>query len=264
HGAKPLGIHLEGPWINPEFTGAQNREYIKEPSIKDFKALYEIAGSIIKQLTIAPELPGAMELIRLASSLGIVVSAGHTNADYEIGLESVKAGVRKATHLFNAMVRFNHRKPGIVLALLQSPEVYLELIVDFVHLHPAVVRFVVEYAGSDRVVVVSDSIAAADMPDGKYKLGGLEVEVVGGVCKLSGRDVLAGSTLTMDVAFRNLLSLNYSLSDAVKITSLTPAKSVGVNSRGDIAPGFYADLAMLNEKLHVEKTFINGELVYER
>jgi len=167
HGARILGIHLEGPYINPEAAGAQNKSFIRPPDAREFKDLVEACG-IVKQVTIAPELKGSEELVRYAKGSGIVVSAGHTNASYEDGLKSIRLGVSKANHLFNGMTRFHHREPGIAIALLQSPDVYLEVIADFIHLHRAVVKMIIDYATPNRVVLITDSIAATDMPDGVY------------------------------------------------------------------------------------------------
>jgi len=263
-GAKILGVHLEGPYINPEMAGAQNKAWIRKPDLEEFKRLVESCRGVVKQVTIAPELPGADKLIAYAGSRGIIVSAGHTNASYEEGLKAVKLGVTKANHLFNGMTRFHHREPGIALALLQSPNVYLEIIADFIHLHPAVVKMVIDYATPKRVVLVTDSIAATDMSDGIYELGGLKVIVEKGVCRLADTGVLAGSTLTMDEAFKNIASLGYSLQEAAIMTSLAPAKSLGIERLGDIEVGYSADIAILDKDFRVVKTIVSGEIVYEK
>jgi N-acetylglucosamine-6-phosphate deacetylase len=162
------------------------------------------------------------------------------------------------------MTRFSHREPGIALALLQSPKVFLEVIADFVHLHPAVVKMVIDLAGPERVALVTDSIAATGMPDGVYVLGNLEVVVKQGVCRLVGTEVLAGSTLTMDKAFRNAVGLGYSLSSVATMASLTPVKSLGLGLRiGDIRRGYRADITILDDELRVVKTIVDGEVAYE-
>jgi N-acetylglucosamine-6-phosphate deacetylase len=238
-GTKILGVHLEGPYINPEMAGAQNRAWIRRPDLEEFKRFVESCRGIVKQVTIAPELPGADKLLEYARSRGMVVSAGHTNASYEEGLKSVKLGATKANHLFNGMTRFHHREPGIALALLQTPNVYLEIIADFIHLHPAVVRMVIDYTTPKRVVLIKDSIVATDMLDGIYELGGLKVIVEKGICRLAGTGTLAGSTLTMDKAFKNIASLGYSLQEVVTMTSLAPAESLGIERLRDIEVGYY-------------------------
>jgi N-acetylglucosamine-6-phosphate deacetylase len=263
-GARVLGLHMEGPYINPDMAGAQSRAFIRAPSLSEFKLLYEGCRGVLRQVTVAPEVAGAQELIPYAKSLGIVVSAGHTKASYEEGVKAVELGVTKATHLFNAMTRFSHREPGIALALLQSPKVFLEVIADFVHLHPAVVKMVIDLAGPERVALVTDSIAATGMPDGVYVLGNLEVVVKQGVCRLVGTEVLAGSTLTMDKAFRNVVGLGYSLSSVATMASLTPVKSLGLGLRiGDIRRGYRADITILDDELRVVKTIVDGEVAYE-
>lgn len=266
-GSRILGIHLEGPYINPKAAGAQNTAYIRRPSIKELQEYIDASGKTVVQLTIAPEVDGALDLIRYASSLGIIVSAGHTDSSYEEGVKAVELGVLKATHIFNGMTRFHHREPGIALALIQSPRVFIELIADFIHVHPAVVKMTIDLGGSSRVALITDSIAATDMPDGIYELGGLKVIVEKGVCKLLSTGSLAGSTLTMDKAFKNIVKLGYSLTDAAAMASATPAKSINVDEKlkiGDIRAGYAADIAILNKELEVVKTIIEGNIVYEK
>ncbi|MEM4527665.1 MAG: N-acetylglucosamine-6-phosphate deacetylase [Desulfurococcaceae archaeon] len=265
HGARLLGLHLEGPYISPEMPGAMNPLFIRKPSIRELEEYIEVSGRNIRQITIAPEIEGIDELITYARLNNIVVSAGHTNAFYEIGLNKIAMGISKATHIFNAMRGIHHREPGIALSLLQARGVFVELIADFIHLHPGVVKMVIDYASPDRVVLVTDSIAATDMPDGVYELGGLKISVERGVCKLVDADKLAGSTLTMDKAIRNIVELGYSLVDVVKMASLTPAKSIELDIKiGDIKPGYRADLVVLDEGFNVLKTIVNGVIVYER
>ncbi|MEM2855249.1 MAG: N-acetylglucosamine-6-phosphate deacetylase [Desulfurococcaceae archaeon] len=266
-GSRILGVHLEGPYINPKAAGAQNTAYIRKPSIKELQEYIDASGKTVVQITIAPEIDGALDLIRYASSVGITVSAGHTDSSYEEGVKAVELGVSKATHIFNGMTRFHHREPGIALALLQSPRVFIELIADFIHIHPAVVKMIIDLGGSSRITLITDSIAATDMPDGIYELGGLKVIVEKGVCKLLNTGSLAGSTLTMDKAFKNVVKLGYSLMDAAAMASTTPAKSINVYEKlkiGDIRAGYVADIAILNKELEVVKTIIEGSIVYEK
>ncbi|MEM1532925.1 MAG: N-acetylglucosamine-6-phosphate deacetylase [Desulfurococcaceae archaeon] len=266
-GSRILGVHLEGPYINPKAAGAQNTAYIRKPSIKELQEYIDASGKTVVQITIAPEIDGALDLIRYASSVGITVSAGHTDSSYEEGVKAVELGVSKATHIFNGMTRFHHREPGIALALLQSPRVFIELIADFIHIHPAVVKMIIDLGGSSRITLITDSIAATDMPDGIYELGGLKVIVEKGVCKLLNTGSLAGSTLTMDKAFKNVVKLGYSLMDAAAMASTTPAKSINVDEKlkiGDIRAGYVADIAILNKELEVVKTIIEGSIVYEK
>jgi N-acetylglucosamine-6-phosphate deacetylase len=264
-GARILGIYFEGPYINPEDAGAQNKLYIRPPDLREFRDLVESCGGVVRQITIAPELKGAESIIAFAREHGIVVSAGHSNASYEEGLRAVGLGVSKATHIFNGMRRFHHRDPGIALAMLQLVNVYIEVIADFIHLHRAVVKMVIDYISPDRAILVTDSIAATGMKDGIYELGGLKVIVEKGICRLADKGELAGSTLTMNRAVGNIIALGYSLSSAAKMSSLIPAKSINLEKHriGDIRRRNKADLAVLDENYRVIKTIVAGEIVYE-
>jgi N-acetylglucosamine-6-phosphate deacetylase len=264
YGSRILGVHLEGPYLNPEAAGAQNLEALRKPDLREFEEYMKASGGFLRQITLAPELEGAMDLISYAVSRKIVVSAGHSNATYEEGLKAIERGVSKANHLFNGMRRFHHRDPGIALALLLSSNVYLEIIADFVHLHPAVVKLVVDYAKPNRVVLITDSISATGLPDGIYKLGGLEIVVHQGVSRLVKTGSLAGSTLTLDTALRNMVSLGYDLKSVVSMLSLVPARSIKEEKIGDIKPGYFADIVILDEKLSVTKTLVAGEIVFEK
>lgn len=266
-GSRILGIHLEGPYINPKAAGAQNTAYIRKPSIKELKEYVDASGRTVVQITIAPEIDGALDLIRYAKSMGIIVSAGHTNSSYEEGVKAIELGVSKATHIFNGMTKFHHREPGIALALLQSPRVFIELIADFIHIHSAVVKMTIDLASSSRISLITDSIAATDMPNGIYELGGLKVVVEEGVCKLLNTGSLAGSTLTMDKAFKNIVKLGYGLTNAVAMASSTPARSINVDEKlkvGDIRTGYTADITILSKELEVVKTIIEGNVIYEK
>lgn len=264
-GARVVGIHLEGPYINPEKAGAQNPEYARPADIEELEELLEVSGGLLRSVTLAPEIEGGLDLVRYAVSRGVVVQVGHTNASYSKTVEAITLGASKATHLYNAMSGFHHRNPGAALALLQSDGVYLEIIADFIHVAPEVVDFTIRYASHCRVVLVTDSIAAAGMPDGTYRLGGVEIEVSGGVARVAGRDVLAGSTLTMDRALANILSLGYSLREAFFMASTAPAKSLGLSSEiGLLLPGRRADLVILDRKLNVVATVVGGRIVYVR
>ncbi|MEM0283922.1 MAG: N-acetylglucosamine-6-phosphate deacetylase [Sulfolobales archaeon] len=265
--ARILGIHLEGPYISREMAGAQNPDHIRIPRASEFREYWNASKGLISQITIAPEIEGGIEFIRYVREHGVVASAGHTNASYEIGVEAVRAGISKATHFLNAMRRFHHRDPGISLALLESEKVFLEIIADMIHLHPSVVKLLIRYAGADRIALVTDSISATGLEDGVYELGGLRVRVEKGVAKLADRDTLAGSTLTMIKAFRNIIDLGFSLADASRMSSLTPARSINADNKfmiGRIERRFRADLIALDEKLNIRRVYIDGEIAYEK
>lgn len=264
-GSRILGVHLEGPYINPGRAGAQNPAYARGASIEELDELIEACGGLLRSITVAPEVEGVLDLLRYAVTRGLVAQIGHTNATYSKTMEAVRAGASKATHLYNAMSGFHHRSPGAALALLRAGNTHLELIVDLVHVAPEVVEFTVDYASYRRVVLVTDSIAAAGQPDGIYRLGDLEVEVRGGVARLAGRDVLAGSTLTMDRAFSNMLALGYRIDEVFHMASTAPAKSLGLQKHvGAVLPGHLADLVILDRELKIAATLVGGEIVYVR
>lgn len=262
-GARILGLHLEGPYINPSRRGAQNPEYIRRPSRREIDEYIEASKGLLRMVTLAPEIGGCLEIIPYLVERGIVVSIGHSDADYSTAVKAVARGASRATHLFNAMRGVHHRDPGLVIALMEHPRVYLELIVDFIHLHPAIVKFVVNHVGVGRVVLVSDAISATGLSDGIYSLGGLEVRVEKGIARL--RDgALAGSTLTLDRALKNMVSLGYDLQQVTWMLSLNPAQSLGIDRLGDLRPGYYADLVALDDELRVRATVVGGVEVFSR
>ena len=260
-GARVLGLHLEGPYINPEKKGAQNPEFTREASFREVLEYFKASNGLLRMITLAPEVKGALEIVGRVSALGVVVSLGHSNADYETAVKAVRRGATRATHLFNAMRAVHHRDPGLVVALLEEQAVYIELIADFIHLHPAVVRFAIRHVGVDRVVLVSDSISATGLPDGTYSLGGLKVYVSSGVARLANGS-LAGSTLTLDRALANVAKLGFNLNDVVKMLSLNPARSLGLAKLGDVRPGYYGDFTVLNDDLRVKAAIVGGVEVY--
>ncbi|WFO75146.1 N-acetylglucosamine-6-phosphate deacetylase [Desulfurococcaceae archaeon MEX13E-LK6-19] len=266
-GARILGLHLEGPYISKEKRGAQNPEYIRPASRQELREYIKASNNHIRQITVAPEAPGVIDLIPYAVENEITVSIGHTNASYEETRKAIEAGASKATHLYNAMKSIHHREPGPIIALLENPGVYIELITDFIHVSKPMVKFTIDYAGYERIVLITDAISATMLPDGKYSLGGLDVIVEKGVPRLASTHALAGSTLTMDKAVRNVYSLGYSLQQVLSMATLNPAKSIHAIYRekiGLIKPGFKADIVFLDENLEVVKTMVEGELVYEK
>ena len=191
---------------------------------------------------------------------------GHSQATYDETLRGIEAGATVANHIFNQMRQFHHREPGLPFALLLNPNTFIEMIVDFIHLHPATVQLVFKLAGPLRTVLITDAVSAAGLPDGEYVLGGLKITVKNGVSRLSESGALAGSTLTMDNAVKNMIKAGAGLLEALTMASYTPSKSIEALTRekiGYLKPGYKADLIILDEKLNVKKTIINGELVYE-
>lgn len=262
--AEVLGLHLEGPWLARERAGAQAVEHLRLPDIAELEAVNEAAEGAVRIVTVAPELDGALPLLRHAVRSGIVGSIGHTAATYETCQAALDAGARHLTHAGNAMPGIDRRSPGPLAAALLDQRVTLEVIADGLHLHPGMLELLARAAG-DRLVLVTDAIAAAGSPDGSYRLGGLDVTVVGGRAGLAAHpETLAGSTLTMDGAVRTLLRSGVDLAGALRAASLSPARVVGLADRkGVLSPGFDADLVILDAALAVQATVRGGQVVHD-
>jgi N-acetylglucosamine-6-phosphate deacetylase len=261
-GAHILGIHLEGPYLNPQRAGAHNPDYLRAPAVSEIDPW---AGSpSVRLVTLAPELPGALNLIAFLRARGIAISAGHSNASYAEAMTAFRAGVSWGTHLFNAMSPFTHREPGLAGALLAS-DVPCGLIVDGVHAHAAAVKMAWRAKGPRGLTLVTDAMSAMGMPPGRYSLGDRSVIVDTTSARLDD-GTLAGSILQMDAAIRNMIDFaGCSLADAIAMASATPARVIGVNDRkGWIAPHFDADLVVLDDSLHVELTVVGGQVLYSR
>ncbi len=259
-GARPVGIHLEGPFLSPHKRGAHAESELLAPSVVLFDRIWEAAEGNIRIMTIAPELPGAPETIAHATKLGVRVSLGHSDADSSAASRGVVAGAVTATHTFNAMRRFDHRDPGLLGEVLTNDGLFAEIICDGLHVDPAVVRLFWKAKGRLRALLVTDAMAGAGMPDGDYRLGELEVRVKNGRC-IIGEDTLAGSTLTLDRAVRNFVNFTGAgLADAVMLATRNPARMTGLEDEiGTLAPGRAADIAVLSPKNEVVETFLRGE-----
>ncbi len=259
-GAEILGIHLEGPYISTEKRGGQDPDSIRPPSLDEFRKILKASSQKVRIMTLAPEVDGAEELIDELRSLSIVASIGHSNATYGETVNAIKHGVSHAAHVFNGMRSFHHREPGVLGAVLTHDEVTAELIADGIHAHPAAMKLLTRVKSSSRVVLVTDAIKAAGMPDGRYRLGKQDVIVKNGVCRLMSGE-LAGSTLTMNAAVRNMVELvGAPLQEAVMMATINPATVVGIEDRkGSIEPGKEADLVVLDEKLNVCSTIVRGQ-----
>jgi N-acetylglucosamine-6-phosphate deacetylase len=256
--AEILGIHFEGPFISPARRGVHPAKWIVPPSRELLAQLLGEARGTAQILTLAPELPGGLELISAARQAGLVVSLGHTDATYEQAQAAIEAGASHAAHVFNAMRPFSHRGTGVIGAVLTSPKVSAELIADGVHVDEAAMRMLVELKTPERVILVSDGISATGMPDGKYQLGMFEVKVSGGVAR-NAEGKLAGSTLTLDRALRNMVALGVPLASALRMVTANPARQIGLGTRkGVLAPGADADLVLLDDKLEVSGVMTRG------
>jgi len=265
-GARIVGIHLEGPYICPAKRGAQPLAPIRKADIDELHHWIDLSGGKIRQITMAPEMDGALDFITQAAARGIVVSIGHTEATAAQTRAGIDAGARQATHLFNAMRGLHHREPGTVGAMLTDDRAVCELIVDGVHLHPSIVKIAVAARGADGCLLITDAIEGADMPDGTYSLGATTVIVKNGTAMFED-GTLAGSVLTMERAYCNLRAFtDLTHGEASKMASLTPGRQIGIADRtGSLEVGKDADIVVLDpRKNEVEWTIIAGKVAYRR
>jgi N-acetylglucosamine-6-phosphate deacetylase len=260
-GARPLGLHVEGPFLNPAKKGAHNPAYLRTPNL-EATANWSPEQNV-RLVTVAPELDGATEVIVALAERGVVVSAGHSLADYDQALGALAAGLRYGTHLFNAMPPLEHRLPGLPGALLTDPRATVGLIPDGIHVHPAVVSLVWQILGNKRLTLVTDAMAALGMPPGIFRIGEFEVTVDHVSARLAD-GTLAGSILSLDAALRNLMAFTgCSLQEALPTVTTTPARLLGLGGRlGKIAPGYAADFVFFDKNLRVKQTIVAGQVVY--
>jgi N-acetylglucosamine-6-phosphate deacetylase len=256
--AEVLGIHFEGPFISKVRRGVHPEEWIQLPSAELLADFLGAASGKARLLTIAPELMGAAPCIDAARKAGMLVAMGHTDATYEQARAAIARGVHHAIHVYNAMRPFSHRDSGVIGAVLTSSEVTAELIADGVHVEEAAMRMLLQAKGSVSVILVSDGISATGMPDGKYTLGKIEVTVSGGVCR-NAEGKLAGSTLTLDRALRNIVELGTPFADALRMLTLNPATLLGIEfKKGVLRPGADADVVLLDERQRVKDVWLRG------
>ena len=256
--AEILGIHFEGPFISAARRGVHPLEWIAPPSIPLLRDLLAAAQGTARILTLAPELSGALDLVHAARNAGLIVSLGHTDATYAQATAAIDLGARHATHVFNAMRPFAHRETGVLGAALTSPLVTCELIADGVHVDAAAIRLLIAAKGPGSIILVSDATSATGMPDGRYALGSFAVNVVCGVSRDSAGN-LAGSTLTLDRALRNLHALGVPLPQVLAMLTANPARALGLDGRkGALVPGADADLVFLDNRLEVAGVMARG------
>src|SRR5579859_5858779 len=259
--AEVLGIHFEGPFLSPARRGVHPAEWLKLPSAELLEKFLQAAAGNALILTIAPELLGAIPCIDAARKAGMVVAAGHTDATYEQTRAGIAHGIRHAVHVYNAMRPFSHRDSGVIGAVLTTPEVTAELIADGVHVEETAMKVLLQAKGPERMILVSDGISATGMPDGNYMLGKLEVTVSGGICRNS-EGKLAGSTLTLDRAMRNIVGLGIPLAAAVRMLTLNPATLLGIEfKKGALRTGADADILLLDEGLQLTNVWVRGVAV---
>ncbi|MFJ8793311.1 N-acetylglucosamine-6-phosphate deacetylase [Streptomyces sp. NPDC102462] len=259
------GIHFEGPFISPCRKGAHSEELLRDPDPEEVRRLIDAGRGWTRMVTLAAELPGGIDSVRLLAAHGVIAAVGHTDATYEKTVQAIDAGATVATHLFNAMPPLGHRSPGPVAALLADERVTVELINDGTHLHPAALELAFRHAGAGRVAFITDAMDAAGTGDGRYMLGPLEVEVSDGVARLVRGGSIAGSTLTLDRAFKRAVAVDrLPVPDVVTALSANPARLLGLADRvGSLEPGKDADLVLLDADFDVKGVMRQGAWVVD-
>ncbi len=257
--AELLGVHVEGPYINPKYKGAQPPEFVRLPSVNEFRTQIADFIKIIRVVTLAPEMPGGIDLIDYLCFNGIRVSMGHSDATYEQAMLAVNTGTRGISHIFNAMRPLHHREPGLIGCAFARPEVTCEVIWDGIHLHNTIATSLVKIKGITGTILVSDAISAAGLPGGEYEIGGQPVYVSESSARLAD-GTLAGSVITLAEAVKNAVSAGISLKDAVTMASLIPAAAIGVGDRkGKLTPGYDADIALLSKDITPIGSVVRGK-----
>jgi N-acetylglucosamine-6-phosphate deacetylase len=264
-GATALGLHLEGPFLNPEKKGAFNPKWLRKPDPAEAKKYLELGKGWIKQITLAPEIPNAKEVAAIMHEASVTVALGHSNTDYETASEALKGNFTHITHSFNAQSGFNQRTPGVFGAVMSSELPTAELIADGVHVHPGAMKVLLRCLGKDRICLITDAIPGAGLPDGEYHLIGQHVTVRD--CKAILDDgTIAGSTVQMNQCVRNITQLvGATLQDAVQMASINPADVIGEDKTiGSLEPGKWANLVVMDEKINIYLTMVKGRVVYNK
>ena len=261
-GARHLGVHIEGPYLNVEHKGAQLKSLIRNPSPDEYHAWLETGA--VRLVTIAPENEGAYEFIDEAVGRGVEFAIGHSGATYDQVIEAADHGLRQATHIFNGMLGLHHRRPGTVGGILADDRIYAQVICDGIHVHPAVVKTMIRAKGTSRVILITDAIRGTGLKDGDYTFAGQTIIVRGGVAR-TPEGGLSGSTLTMDKAVRNTMNFtDLPFHEVLPMATSVPAEAMGwQGKKGILAPGADADVIILDAGLNIIKTMVNGQFVYE-
>ena len=262
-GAQVLGMHLEGPYLNAKFKGAQLQSMIRNPIKKEYYEWFD--SGVVKLITCAPEIADGMEFVQEAVKKGIRISIGHSGATYDQVIEAADRGASQATHLFNGMQGMHHRDPGTAGGILDEDRIYAQVICDGVHVHPAMVRFAVRIKSISKIILITDLIRGAGLADGDYEHKGQKISVRNGIA-YAPEGGLSGSTLSMDMAIRNAMQFTgKSISEIIAMATLTPATSMGIsNMKGLVKVGYDADLVLMNKDWSVERTIVNGKIVFAR
>jgi N-acetylglucosamine-6-phosphate deacetylase len=257
------GMHLEGPYLNELFKGAQSPSWIRYPDETEFLQWFN--SDIVKLITCAPEIPGGMKFLNKAVEQNIRIAIGHSGATYDEIAQAVNLGATQATHLFNGMSGLHHRFPGTVGGILDHDQLFVQIICDGIHLHPAIIRLICNIKTVSKTLLVTDSVCGAGMPDGRYNHNG-QIIIIDNGRAITPEGVLSGSTLSLDLALRNVMAYTKKTIDKViSMVTITPAEAMGLSDRkGIIKPGYDADLVLLDEEFMVSKTFVNGTLVFEK
>ena len=264
-GAQGLGIHLEGPFMNIEKKGAQNPKWIRNPNLDEAKLLLKAGEGWIKQMTMAPELPDAYQVAGTLREAGVSLAIGHSDADYDTAVKALSSYWTHITHTYNAQTGLHHRRPGIVGAVMGSDEITAELIADLIHVHPGAMKALVRAIGTDRVVLVTDAMEAAGLPDGEYQLLGAKVTVSSG--KATQEDgTIAGSSAVLNRCVRNMhFDVGMPLSESIKMATLNPARVIGeAGKRGSLQVGKQADLIVTDKDMRIYMTMVNGKIVHSK
>ncbi len=263
-GAEILGCRLEGPFISIEKRGAHNLDSVRDPVPEEVSNILRVGEEVLRIVDIAPEIPGGIEAISEFTKSGVIASGAHSDSSFEEVTGGVDHGVSLLTHFYNAMSELRHRNVGMVGAGLLDERLKIELIADLIHVSPEAIKLAVKCRGWENIILVTDSISATGLGDGAFKLGNINVQVRDGLCTVMGSDTIAGSTLTLDRAIRNLMGLGYSLEEVIPSSSSIPANLLGFTDRGLLSPGYRADICVLDDDATVEATYVKGQAVYRK